>query len=275
MADPSTLPLISFRQYGASGPLVALLHGGPGGPGYMATLARTLTDACRVIEPFQRSSGLVPLTVARHIQDMKDLISNRHEACAPILIGHSWGAMLALAFAAAHPQCAAAIVLIGCGTFDLASRRHLQENLQRRAGPGFSFEGLWNDLAALYPDRDLRMRMIARQILPLHSVDLLPHEDETASYDAGAFEESWADMVRLQCEGVYPAAFSRIRCPAIMLHGAEDPHPGRMIFENLLPHVPQLEYQEFPQCGHYPWLERHAHADFLTALRGWLARQVR
>jgi hypothetical protein len=36
-------------------------------------------------------------------------------------------------------------------------------------------------------------------------------------------------MIRLQDHGVYPAAFSAIRSPVLMLHGAVDPHPGRMI----------------------------------------------
>jgi pimeloyl-ACP methyl ester carboxylesterase len=36
----------------------------------------------------------------------------------PSIVGESWGAMLALAYASAYPETTAAIVLVGCGTFD-------------------------------------------------------------------------------------------------------------------------------------------------------------
>lgn len=271
MSDQKTLPPISYRDYGASGPYVIVLHGGPGTPGYMAPLARALADGYHVIEPFQRGSGRVPLTVARHVEDTRALIDSCCRGRHPVVIGHSWGAMLALALAAAHPDCAAGIVLIGCGTFDAASRERLRDNLERRAGPGFSFEHLWDSLTLQCPDPDERLRIAGRSVLSLYSVDLLPHEDETEAYDARAFEESWADMLRLQSEGVYPAAFFGIHCPAIMFHGADDPHPGPMIFDHLRPFTPQLQYHEFARCGHYPWLERHAHSDFVMALRDWLA----
>jgi hypothetical protein len=58
-----------------------------------------------------------------------------------------------------------------------------------------------------------------------------------------------------------------------MLHGADDPHPGRMIQASLRRFVPQLEYREFAQCGHRPWAERAARASFLATLRNWLERQ--
>jgi pimeloyl-ACP methyl ester carboxylesterase len=80
-------------------------------------------------------------------------------------------------------------------------------------------------------------------------------------------------MVRLQEEGAYPAAFAAIETPVLMLHGAADPHPGRMIRESLAPHLPQLEYREWERCGHYPWLERAVRHEFLDVLRAWLGRQ--
>lgn len=79
-------------------------------------------------------------------------------------------------------------------------------------------------------------------------------------------------MLRLQREGVFPAAFSAIRVPVLMLHGAQDPHPGAMIRDSLRPHLPQLEYVEFEQCGHYPWIEKAAHERFIAVLRKWLGR---
>jgi pimeloyl-ACP methyl ester carboxylesterase len=60
-----------------------------------------------------------------------------------------------------------------------------------------------------------------------------------------------------------------------MLHGTYDPHPGAMIRDSLLPHLPHLEYHEFEQCGHSPWAEEHARERFLTTVRGWLEHHLR
>ncbi len=79
-------------------------------------------------------------------------------------------------------------------------------------------------------------------------------------------------MVRLQAESVYPAAFAAIDAPVLMLHGAVDPHPGRMIRASLEPHLPQLEYREWKRCGHYPWLEKAVREEFFAVLREWLTR---
>jgi pimeloyl-ACP methyl ester carboxylesterase len=86
-----------------------------------------------------------------------------------------------------------------------------------------------------------------------------------------AHEETWADMARLQRDGIYPAAFAAIGAPVLMLHGNADPHPGRLISEDLRTYIPHLEYQELPKCGHSPWLERQARQAFFETLKAWLA----
>ena len=55
--------------------------------------------------------------------------------------------------------------------------------------------------------------------------------------DAQAYEQTWADMVRLQRDGVYPAAFAAIDVPVLMLHGDVDPHPGLLIAEDLREYI--------------------------------------
>ena len=59
-------------------------------------------------------------------------------------------------------------------------------------------------------------------------------------------------------------------CPVLMLHGAEDPHPGALIRDSLWPHLPHLEYHEWARCGHYPWLERCVRVEFFALLERWL-----
>jgi pimeloyl-ACP methyl ester carboxylesterase len=260
---------MQVRTYGESGPTVVLLHGGPGAPGYMAPVARGLADAFRVFEPFQRGSGAEPLTVARHVADLRDLVDSLPAGPRPALVGSSWGAMLALAFAAAHPALAGPLVLIGCGTFDLGARARMQEILEARMD-----DQLRRRLANLteeFADPDQRLRAQGRLILPLYCSDLAADEMELGACDARANRETWDDMLRLQEQGVYPAAFSAIRGPVLMLHGDADPHPGRMILASLEPHLPQLEYREWARCGHYPWLEKAVREEFFACLRHWLA----
>src|SRR4051794_21081262 len=122
--------MIEVRRYGANGPLVAVLHGGPGAPGYMEPVARALADEFVVLEPLQRPSGGEPLTVARHVADLQEVVEALGAHARPALIGSSWGGMLALAYAAAHPDAAGPIVIIGSGTFDPTARARMHAILE-------------------------------------------------------------------------------------------------------------------------------------------------
>ena len=253
------------RNYGSSGPLIIVLHGGPGAAGYMAPVARGLAGSFRVLEPFQRGSGGIPLTVAVHVEDLRELVESRGEDSRPALVGSSWGAMLALAFAAAYPNLAGPIVLIGCGTFDMAARARMQAILDERMRVPLRLE---------IDDPDERLRVTAELLAPLYSCELSTTDLEMATCDGRAYEETWADMLRMQAQGSYPAAFSAIRSPILMLHGAADPHPGRMILAGLQKYAPQIEYREWERCGHYPWIERAVSEEFFHVLKDWLVRNT-
>src|SRR5688500_20412214 len=93
------LESIRVRQYGSRGPNVVVLHGGPGAPGSAAGLARALADDFSVLEPHQRRSGIVPLTVSQHVEDLAGIAPP-----GSAIVGHSWGAMLGVSFAAWFPD---------------------------------------------------------------------------------------------------------------------------------------------------------------------------
>ena len=262
--------IVRVREYGTSGPAVILLHGGPGAAGYMAPVARRLADIFHVFEPFQRGSGAEPLTVARHVADLHELGESQLGDARPALVGHSWGAMLGLAYAAAHPNRVRAIVLIGCGTFDKAARERLCTTLERRMDD--DLRQRLERLPTEFSEPDDQFRARGELLLPLYSDDLISTDLEIEVCDARAHQETWEDMVRLQEAGVYPTAFAAIDAPVLMLHGAADPHPGEMIRASLEPYLPQLEYHRWERCGHYPWLERSVRDEFFDILKEWLRR---
>ena len=261
---------LTLRQHGLrNGRPVIALHGGPGARGSAGELARALADPLHVLEPWQRESSDVPLTVDRHIEDLAEIVATHTPDEAPALVGESWGAMLALAFAARLPERVCALLLVGCGTFDTRAREELARTLERRTPPELKrrLAGLEVEL----PDEAERLAEIHRSSDALYTFSRAtdaPIPD--AALDAKGHRESWADMLRLQAAGVYPAAFASIHCPVLMLHGAYDPHPGAMVRDGLRACIPHLEYQEFERCGHSPWVEEHARGAFLSRARGWL-----
>lgn len=259
------------KSYGSAGPWIVVLHGGPGTPGQMAPVARRLGEAYRVLEPRQRGSGDEALTVARHVADLAALVKERCEGQKPALVGSSWGAMLALAYAATHPDRAGPLVLIGCGTFDPHSRARMREVIEERMDDDLR-ERL-RRLPQEIPNPDRRLEVMGDLILPLYAYDVDASELEGERCDARAHRETWNDMVRRQEDGEYPAAFATIESPVLMLHGTFDPHPGPMIRASLEPYLARLEYTEWERCGHYPWAERAVRDEFYAVLRAWLTRQ--
>ena len=257
--------MLKVRSYGNSGPRVIVLHGGPGACGSMAQVARGLADSYRVLEPYQRGTAM---TVAEHVADLHEVVEASEEGVAPALVGHSWGAMLALAYAAEHPETVGPIVMVCSGTFDLPSRQRFGANMDKRMN-----QEMRDRLERLkqITNPNERFRALGDFTMELYSYDLATTDQEIDESEPGANSETWDDMVRLQGEGVYPAAFAAIKSPVLMLHGAADPHPGEMIRASLAPYLPQLEYREWDRCGHYPWLEKATREDFYVVLRKWLA----
>lgn len=251
--------------------------------GGMARVAQGLAGRFRLLEPWQRRSGVERLTVARHVADLHHLVQTHCQDQRPALLGHSWGAMLALAYAAAHPDEAGPLVLVGCGTFDPAARARLEAVREARMDGRFRAE--MARLETEITDPDERLCAQGRMIMALDSYDLTENQAGPAICDAGAIcdavavcdavahRQTWHDMLRLQEAGVYPALLAAIRAPVLMVHGAADPHPGPMIRDGLVPYLPQLEYHEWARCGHYPWLERAVGAEFFALVGDWLVQR--
>ncbi len=263
----SDSPKLRFRSYGVNGPTIILIHGGPGAPGNLAPIGRYFADDFRLFEPFQRSSSDLPLTVDRHISDLHDFIRQHCPNEKPHLLGHSWGAMLTLAYAAEYCECVDSLILVGCGTFDSRHRKILKQTIQQRITPEIraQLESIGNDI----PNPDERLAAMGKIIQPIYYYSLLPEEpDDEITPDARAHHQTWDDMINQQKQRRYPATFANIKNPVLMLHGDFDPHPGVQIRDQLIEYMPQLEYVEFANCGHYPWQESQTQDKFYqTVLR--------
>jgi len=259
-----------IRFHGEHGPPLITLHGGPGAFGGAVRLARGLSQDFRVIEPWQRPSGDRPLTVLVHVEDLHNLIRSRFNDERPALVGSSWGAMLALAYAAKHSDSINSIGLVGCGTFDKASRDVIVQRRRQRIA----------DYVSKHPEHKTDLQLdIGAQIIKWHGMtdayDPLPIGNETLEsepFDMQGHTETWQDMLRCQDTGIYPQSFSSVKAPVIMLHGADDPHPGTMIQNTLKKYIPHLEYYEFPRCGHDPEIEKYAKDNFFAVLSSWLKK---
>jgi proline iminopeptidase len=103
------------------GPAVLLCHGGPGLWDYLGGLSSRLCDDFRVQRWDQRGCGrsrpAAGYGIERAVQDVQELHAAMEPAGKWVVVGHSWGAYLALLTAIAHPETTAALVYIsGNGT---------------------------------------------------------------------------------------------------------------------------------------------------------------
>jgi len=265
---------LRVRRYGHPGRPAIVLHGGPGASGSAGGLARALADPLYVLEPWQRWSSSVPLTIDQHVTDLADVISQYTPGEKPALVGESWGAMLALVFASRHPDHVSALVLIGCGTFDQRARARLHEALEQRTTS--ELKARLAELEVAFPDPAERFAQAHRLSDSIYTYcRAVDADDPVEQFDLKGHLESWNDMVRLQASGAVPAEFASIHCPVLMLHGTYDPHPGAMIRDSLETYVSHLEYHELEKCGHSPRVEKHARDRFLATTRRWLEQHLR
>ena len=140
-------------------PVAIVLHGGPGGDFRSLRALSRLSDAVTVVFYDQRGAGLSErvaadrLSLDDHVAELGAVIDAVSPDRPPILIGHSWGAMLASAYLGAHPRGAVAAVLIEPGYLDAAGRAAWTERSREYlSGPPYWREALLTGFRARHVD---------------------------------------------------------------------------------------------------------------------------
>jgi pimeloyl-ACP methyl ester carboxylesterase len=256
------------------GPDLLLLHGGPGISDYMALLAAE-TCGWRGIHYQQRglapSTTDGPFTVARHVADAIAVLDGLGVE-RTVVLGHSWGAHLALQVAMAVPDRVTGVVTIdGLGPHGDGHAPELGAELRARLTPEQARRNAEIDERLSGPDGSDADLVASTALLwgsyfaDRGQVAPLP-EDLRASLACanGTFgsliTEEFAD-------DAFAGRLGGLTVPVVVLAGAASPMPvvaGEEI-ARLLPHG---ELVVVPDAGHLPWFEHPGCvADALARLR--------
>ena len=124
---------LHLERWGTQGPAVLLVHGLGASGRYWRLVAERLSGDLRIIAPDLLGFGRSPwpdidYRVEDHLDALDGLLSRPElEDRLPVLVGHSLGAILALAWAARQPDRFAGLALIGlpCYRSPEEARRHV------------------------------------------------------------------------------------------------------------------------------------------------------
>ncbi len=163
--DPSlpseTVAGVQLHMRIAEGPqrarTVIVLHGGPGGDFRSLKALDALSDRYQVVFYDQRGAGLSErvsadlLTLDGHLAELEAVIDLTSPDQAPILIGHSWGAMLAAAFLGQNPDAIESAVLIEPGYLDAAGKAAWDaESARFMSGPRYVWQAVTSGFRAAH-----------------------------------------------------------------------------------------------------------------------------
>lgn len=247
---------------------IILCHGGPGFWDTLGPIAELLGERARVVRWDQRGGGRSdrqgPYTVRRFLADL-DAVRAHYGFDRVVVIGHSWGASLALLYALAHPERVNRLVYIsGVGLAWYSSgertarlRQEWRANLRAALAPYRERIAQLDGLAeptiaeqrerfvltctADFPDPATALDHARDLATPYLGAD--PAVNPTLNAEAAGWPE--ADLVA-RC-----AALDR---PTLIIDGGLDPRP-RWGVDSLAEALPDCTRITLHGAGHLPWVD--------------------
>jgi pimeloyl-ACP methyl ester carboxylesterase len=257
----------NLRIYGEPPFKTAVLHGGPGAPGYMAPVARELSSKLGVLEPLQTASSVEGqvLELRRALQNYADI---------PIcVIGSSWGAWLGFILSARFPELVSKLILIGSGAFEekysigIMDKRLSRLNEKERGEAYFLMDAL---IDPEVPNKDELMARFGKLCTKADAFDPLTLETEEIKVQYHVYSSVWAEAWALRKSGALLDLGKKIQCPVVAIHGDSDPHQAEGVRNPLSKVLKNFRFILLEKCGHFPWIERQAKDEFFKVLRAEL-----
>ncbi|MDD5072821.1 MAG: alpha/beta hydrolase [Candidatus Omnitrophica bacterium] len=226
----------NLRKYGDPPFRIAVIHGGPGGAGEVAPVARELSSKYGVLEPLQTA-----MSVDGQVEELKSLLEN-NASLPVILIGYSWGAWLSLILAAKHPALVKKLILVGSGPFEEKYAAQISK---------------------------ARLDRMDKEIVP-DAYDPIEGLSEEVDFRVDIFESVWKEASELRRSGKLLEFVKDIRCPVVAIHGDYDPHPAEGVQKPLSAILKNFRFILLDHCGHKPWIEKEAREKFFELLKNEL-----
>jgi pimeloyl-ACP methyl ester carboxylesterase len=240
---------------------VAVVHGGPGAPGEMSTVARELSSVVGVLEPL-----LTAASVDGQVEELRAVLEENGRL--PLsLIGFSWGAWLSVIFTAHYPTYINKLILLSSGPFEEKYAANIMKTrLQRlRNGERREAKALYEAMISSTLSRDSLTRF-GQLVSKADSYDLLPDESHTLPANPEVYRSVWDEASKLRNSGHLLEIARLIKCPAVAIHGDYDPHPADGVKHPLSRAIKEFRFVLLQKCGHYPWRERNARDMFYSIL---------
>lgn len=253
-----------MRIYGNPPFDVAVLHGGPGGPGYMAPVARVLSADRGVLEPLQTADCL-----EGQVQELQ--IALRKNASLPVtLIGSSWGAVLGFIVSARFPELVQKLIMIGSAVFEDHYAAEIQEKRFSRLDEAEIQEARWLMKLLGDPtlaDKNTPFARLGTLFAKADAFDPVTLDIEVLEYQYHVYKRVWHEASELRRDGKLLELGKKIECPVVAIHGDHDPHPAAGVEKPLGTVLRDFRFRFLENCGHLPWIEKHAKDRFYAILR--------
>lgn len=261
----STPVPLFFRADGPPhAPPLLLLHGGPGAHhDYLYPQMLALADTHRVFTYDQRGGGQsktddpAPITWETQVQDLARVVTELG-LVPPTIVGYSWGALLAMLYAvhcAQEPSwvAPARLVLVSPAPITRAWRDVFEQTLAER-GRSATILAMRETLAAselresdpaAYRQRAFELSVAGYFADPHRATALTPFRV------TGKVQQSvWASLGDFDLRD----ALRGVHCPALVVHGREDPIP--LVSAEATAECLGAELIVLDDCGHVPYVEQ-------------------
>ena len=248
-----------FERRVGQGPPAVVLHGGPGADhGYLLPGFDTLSIGRELVYYDQRGGGRspvardVPVGWREHVADL-DALRDIWGLARLVLLGYSWGGLLAQLYAVEHPHRVERLALVSPAPSWRAAREEFERRFaERNLAPALERErralresGLRERDPPAYERRLFELAVVPYFYDPAKARELTPFRVVGRTQ-----QEVWRSL------GDYDLrpALGRLQVPAFVLHGEDDPIPIEAACETA--GLLGAEFHALDRCGHCPHVER-------------------
>jgi proline iminopeptidase len=255
-----------FYRTSGSGTPVIFLSGGPGFTvDYMVPVGDFVPASFQRVFYEQRGTGRSKvasmtaenMTLPHVVADLEALrVHLKQERL--FLVGHSWGGMLAMAYAAAHPDRIDRMILIGPGGPTLEFTEWFNDNIHMRLRPeDIEAERYWNEAPKRGVDVNKAALEQVRAITPGYFFERAKGLAFASQLPDGTLTLQVNTLLFTDMAKGYDSrpGLRQLDRPVLIVQGHQDP-VGDKTAEDIHAAIKSSELVYLNQCGHFPWLEQ-------------------